>query len=250
MNVDFRLTRGALWTLVGALLLVLVLGTTGCTTRIVSETGTVLNTVTSAGTGEASAAPDQAEMSFGVTKQGDDADSTLESVSLIADEITKALKDLGIDSDDLQTQNVSVWPQYDYRNNETPEITGYEASIMVRATLRDIGEIGEVITAATAAGATNVNGPQFTLSEDAESRDEAIIDAVSDARRRAEAMADAAGKTVGEVISISETGVSVPNIYWDQPRFLESAGSDSMSVPIEPGTLDISAGVTVVFELK
>ncbi len=250
MGTDIRLTRGAKWVLAGALLLVIVLGTTGCTTRIVSEGGTVLNTVTSAGTGETSAAPDEATMNFGVTTEGTDAADTLDAASKAADEIIAALKNLDIDADDLQTRNVSIWPRYNYnRDDSPPQITGYEASIMVSATLRDLGQVGEVITAATAAGANQVNGPTFTLSEDAAARDEAIEDAVANARRRAETMADAAGKSVGDVISISETGVSVPPVY----RGVEAdyaLAEDAGSVPIEPGTLDISARVTVVFELK
>jgi len=250
MGTDIRLTRGATWILAGALLLAMVLGTTGCTTRIVSEGGTVLNTVTSAGTGETSAAPDEAIMSFGVTTEGTDAAETLDAASRAADEIIAALKDLDIDADDIQTQNVSIWPRYNYnRDDAPPQITGYEASIQVSATLRDLAQVGEVITAATAAGANQINGPTFTLSEDAEARDEAIVDAVANARRRAETMADAAGKNVGEVISISETGVDVP-ITYARSSGEYALAEDAAMVPIEPGTLDISARVTVVFELE
>ncbi|MDA3936274.1 MAG: SIMPL domain-containing protein [Actinomycetota bacterium] len=249
MGTDIRRTRGATLILATVLLLTTALAATGCTTKIVSEGGTVLNTVTSSGTGEVSASPDEAIMNFGVTAEGEDAAETLDAASATADTIIAALKDLDIDKDDLQTQNVNVWPRYDYRNdNEAPRITGYEASIMVRATLRDLGQVGEVITAATAAGANQISGPSFTLSQDAEARDEAIVEAVDDARRRAETMAQATGKSVGDVISISETGVDVPIMYRSEMDY--AAAGDSMSVPIEPGTLDIAARVTVVFELK
>jgi uncharacterized protein YggE len=223
-------------------------GLAGCNSRVVAPpTQGILNTVTANGEGKSLAAPDQAEMTFGVTTQGADAKKTLDDAAKQAEKIVAALKKAGVDAKDLQTSGVSLYPQQDYQTGKTPRITGYQASIQVRATIKDIAKTGDVITAAVNAGATDVGGPTFTLSEQSMSRTDAINKAVADARVRAEAMAKAAGKSLGEVVSISEAGVSAPPIYYGDTR----AAKDAMaSVPIETGTLDVVANVTVVFELK
>lgn len=229
--------------------LVAALTLAGCQTKIVTPTDgtTPLNTVTSQGSGTSSASPDIAEMNFGVMVQDQDAQTALDKASKTADAIAAAVKKAGVKAEDIQTANVSLYPQQDYREGKAPVILGYEASISVRVKLRDLGSVGDVIVAATGAGANTVGGPSFTLEDDQKAREDAIADAVDDARVRAEAMAKAAGKKVGAVIAISETGVSIPPIYYGE----RSAAADvAASVPIEPGQLDVSATVTVVFELQ
>lgn len=234
-----------------ALALLLLLATValaGCQTRAVTApSDQPANTVSARGTGTAAAAPDQAEMTFGLTIQRSDAKKALEDASAIARKLADAIKKTGVPADDVQTQNVSVYPQYSGGDKDTaPKVVGYSANISVRVKIREIEALGAVIAAATDAGATEVSGPTFTLSEDAPAAAEAIDKAVADARRRAAAMAKAAGKSVGEVLSISEVGVSAPPVYADYGYGRAAAAE----VPIEPGQVDVSAQVVVVFELK
>jgi uncharacterized protein YggE len=233
---------------IGAAVLVLaLLALGGCTTKVVTTEGaTPLNTVTASGTGESLAAPDMAEMYFGAGVLEDDAKAALAGASAIADAITTAVKDAGVPTDDIQTANVSVYPEYTGGGDKAPTVTGYRASVQVRVKIRDLEKIGDVIGAASDAGANEIGGPTFMLDDDAAAQDAAIEDAIADARRRAETMAKAAGKSLGAIISVSETGVSVPPIYLGERAALDS----TFSVPIEPGQLNVTAGVTVVFELK
>jgi len=234
--------------LIPALLVIaLLVALGGCTTRVVTTDGaTPLYTVTAAGTGTTASAPDTAEMYFGVTILKTDAKSALENASAAADAITKAVKNAGVAAEDIQTANVSVYPQYSYAEGKSPAITGYSATVQVRVKLRDFETIGDVISAASNAGANEISGPNFTLSDDAEARATSLTLAVENARRQAQVMAEAAGKSLGEIVSISETGVSVPVIYGNRAAYdtIESG------VPIEAGQLDVTASVTVVFELK
>jgi uncharacterized protein YggE len=219
----------------------------GCTTKVVTSDGaTPLNTVTASGTGEALAAPDMAQMYFGVSALEPDAKAALDSASATADAITKAVKDAGIPAADIQTANVSVYPEYSGYEEDTPRISGYRASVQVRVKIRDLDTIGAVIGAANDAGANEIGGPSFMLDDDADAQDAAITDAIDDARRRAEVMAKAAGKSLGAIISVSEAGVSIPPIAYQ----MDARVAAESAVPIEPGQLDITAGVTVVFELK
>lgn len=224
----------------------LVLG--GCTTKVVtSDSVTPLNTATATGTGRTLAAPDMAEMTFGVSALEPEADVALEKVSAAAASITEAVKKAGVSADDIKTANVSVYPEYSGYDDGTPQISGYRASVQVRVKVRDLGTLGDVIAAASGAGANEIGGPSFMLDDDAGAQDEAITDAIADARRRAETMAKATGKSLGAIVSVAETGVSIPPIYHGVEA---RAAADGAGVPIEPGQLDVTANVTVVFELK
>jgi len=204
------------------------------------------NTVTASGAGTTQAAPDTAEMSFGVTTTSPNAKSALDEASQSAEQIAAALKKQGIAGEDIQTQDVSVYPQTVDQNGKQV-ITGYQASLSVRVKVRDISRLGEIISAANAAGANNVSGPTFTIDDPAPARAKAIEEAVADARRSAAAMAKAAGKSVGAVLSMSSSDVGVvPGPMYSTS---DMAGA-AKNVPIEPGQLDITASVVVVFELK
>jgi uncharacterized protein YggE len=216
------------------------------TTATTAAAGAVANTVTASGAGTAQAVPDTAEMSFGVTTTSPNAKSALDEASKVAEQIADAVKKQGVADEDIQTQDVSVYPQTVDQDGKQV-ITGYQASLSVRVKVRDIAKLGEVITAANAAGANSISGPMFTVDDPAPARAEAIDEAVADARKSAEAMAEAAGKSVGEVLSMSSSDVGlVAGAMYSQA---DMAGA-AEAVPIEPGQLDITANVIVVFELK
>jgi hypothetical protein len=229
--------------LLAALSLALVaLAGCGQAATTTAGTGATTNTVTASGAGTAQAVPDTAEMSFGVTTLSDNAKSALDDASTVAEQIAAALKKQGIDEKDIQTQDVSVYPQTVDQDGKQV-ITGYQASLRVSAKVRDIAKLGQIISAANAAGANEIGGPVFTIDDPAPARAEAIDEAVADARKTAEAMAEAAGKSVGDVLSMSSSDAgSFPMAY----GVAEAAGD----VPIEPGQLDISANVVVVFALE
>jgi len=222
---------------------------TGCGTTVISSPEDALDTVTTQGLGETVAPPDTAELTFGSSTIAPDAEEALEAVSATAAAIADAVKGTGVADADIQTADVSVFPEYDYREGRAPRITAYRASTSVRVKVRDLAAVGQAISAASDAGATEINGPAFTLDDDTEATTEAISRAVENARMRAEAMARAGGKTLGEVRVMSETEVSMPPIYREARALSELDAADSF-VPIETGQLDITARVTVVFELK
>jgi uncharacterized protein len=242
-----RIHRGWLGTVTLAVLLLAVSALAGCTTKVVTtSTAQPTNTVTASGSGKTMAAPDEASMTFGVTKQNTNAKKALSEASAVAKDITSALKKQGIAAEDIQTSNVSIYPQQTDQSGKVV-ITGYQASISVTAKIKDIGTLGEIITAANEAGADTISGPSFTISEDSKYRAVAIDKAVADARKSAEAMAKAAGKSVGDVLSMSTANVTYP-IPMSGGAY--SAKDAAASVPIEPGQLEVTADVTVVFELK
>jgi len=239
--------RYATAALLAALALALVaLAGCGETTNITTPAGAAANTVTASGAGTTQAVPDTAEMSFGVTTLSANAKLALDEAAKSAAQIASALKKQGIADEDIQTQDVSVYPQTVDQDGKQV-ITGYQASLSVQVKVRDISKLGEVISAANAAGANDISGPTFTIDDPAPARAKAIDEAVADARKSAEAMAKAAGKSVGEVLSMSSSDVGVVPGPMYSTSDMAGAAKD---VPIEPGQLDITANVVVVFELK
>lgn len=234
--------------LLAALLAVAALSLAGCQAKVVTSPGggTPIDTVTAQGTGKALTAPDKAEMTFGVSITDSDAKRALDRASTTARAITDALRSAGIAKDDIQTAGITLYPQRDNSNH----VTGYSSSISVRAVARDFATLGAVIEAATKAGATEIGGPSFMVSDDNPANDKALSAAVDDARKRAGTMAKAAGKSVGRIVSVSEAGVQSPGPIYEQ-RFMASAKLlGAAAPPVEPGSMETVAQVTVVFELK
>jgi hypothetical protein len=225
-------------------------GITGCTTKVVTAPGaTAVNTVTASGSGTVSATPDEATMNFGVNTRSQNAQTALDQASAAAKKIVDALDKQGVEKVDIQTSGVSLYPQQEFSGGKTV-VTGYEANISVSVKVLDLAKIGDIIGAASGAGANTISGPGFGIHADAEFRAQAIEKAVADARSNAAAMAKAAGKSVGEVLSISSSNVSVPGPLFDKAYLDGRADVTAESVPVEAGQLDVMADVTVIFELK
>jgi uncharacterized protein YggE len=228
-------------------LLALALVATGCTKVVTAPAGSAANTVTASGSGKVSAAPDQAMVSAGATSVEANAKTALDHAAAAAKKLTAALVKAGVAEKDIQTANVNVYPNY-AGSGPKPRISGYTASISVQAKVRDLAKLGDVISAVNDAGATDLGGPSFSIDEDSAYRAQAIDKAVADARKNAQAMAKASGRTLGGVLAISQSAVNVPvpMLYGDTT--LKAGGVEG--VPISPGQLDVTADVTVIFELK
>jgi uncharacterized protein YggE len=198
--------------------------------------------ITVVGTGTVTATPDTAEWSFGVQTSADTAEAALGANSAAMEKILAALRDAGIAADDLQTEQVSVYPR---TSDDGTSVVGYDASNTVRATIHELGRAGAVVDAAVAAGANQVYGPSLTVS-DAEAQYEAAMEAAfDDARARAEAIAAKAGVELGAPVAIVEGGGGggVDPYY----AGAEAAAED---VAIEPGTQDVAASLTVTFAIE
>ena len=144
------------------LLVASLAGPAVATAQSQTDTDQTLRTISVTGTGRVKAAPDVADISLGVTKQGKEASEASSKAAEAMDAVVKALLGMGIDEKDIQTTSLNLDPRYDY-NNEPATIEGWEANNMVQVTIRDIASVGTVVDTATAAGATNVNGINFRI---------------------------------------------------------------------------------------
>jgi uncharacterized protein YggE len=194
--------------------------------------------ITVSGTGSVNATPNQASFTFGVSSQAKTAVQALAANSADMTKLIAALKAAGIPASSLQTSSVSLSA---VTSDSDQTIVGYTASNSVSATISSIGRAGQIVDAAVSAGANQVEGPNLTVSDQDSLYHAALKEAVADARAKADVLAEASGARVGAVLSVEENGESSP-VNYDTSRALPAT-----SPPIEPGTSQISASVTVEF---
>ena len=193
--------------------------------------------ITVLGTGSANVTPDRASFAFGTVSQARTASAALAASSQASTRVVNALRQAGVARTDIQTSEVSLSPRMS-ENGE--EIVGYTATNTVSANIRRIADAGDVIDAAVAAGANQVYGPNLLSSDQDAVYRNALRAAVAQARTKAETLASAAGKTLGQITSISEGGAG------PQPLPVAGGAKDS-TAQIEPGTQRIEATVSVTF---
>src|SRR3954452_7146045 len=194
--------------------------------------------VTTIGHGVVTAVPDEATVSAGVRSDAATAAAALATNSKAMNAVIVALKQAG--GDDLQTQQVSLYPQSD----EQGKVTGYSAQTTVSAK-SDIAGAGGLVDAAVGAGANTVDGPSLTLSDEDALYRKALERAVENARAKALALAHAGGFGVGPVSTVVEQGATAQPVY-DSAMAL----AKGTSTPVEPGKRDVSADVTVSFTIR
>jgi uncharacterized protein len=197
--------------------------------------------ITVTGVGRVSTVPNEAEFSLGVTTEGQTARAALTENAERMRRLIEALKLAGVAARDIQTRDVSVGSDYDADGRSGRFVASNTVSVLIR----DLDTAGAVLDAATRAGANNVYGPSLTRSNRDGLERRALEDAVANARKRAEALAAAAGVDLGAVIAMSESPQMVgPELAY---RAADSAAS---SVPIEKGTQEIQATVSVTFAIE
>lgn len=203
------------------------------------------------GEGRATAAPDMATIALAVTREGETAGEALNATSEAMTEVLAAMREIGLEDRDVQTNDVSLSPVYE-RDDGTrpgrtrPEIVGYTARNGVSVRVRDLDLLGTVIDRAVELGANEGGGLFFGNSDSEAMRREARMLAVEDARARAEAMASAAGVELGRIVSLQEGGGFSP-----APRPFEArmVMDEAAAVPIAAGESEIVERVSAVFEI-
>ena len=195
------------------------------------------STITVTGSGTVDATPDRASFDFGVTSQASTASDALSRNASEARAIIAALKAAGVDASQIQTTEVSLWPQ---TSSNGTEITGYQASNSVHVTA-PLGQAGDLVDAAVHAGANNVDGPNLDTADQSSLYAQALSQAVAAAKVKAQAIAAATGVTLGSVVKVTEGST--------QPTPIPFAAADATAAapPIEAGTQQIQASVTVTY---
>jgi len=202
------------------------------------------------GSAEARVAPDLATLSIGVTVQSKTAQEAQDQANTrAADFIAKAKKLLG-NKGTVQTGSINLYPVYSQQTMPsdqpfTPEITGYRAEDILSVRTTDFSLVGPVIDTAVGAGLNNVQGVSFGLQDDTNARMQSLADAVRQARKKAQTIADAAGVKIVSILEISEQGARVIP-FQAQPMMTRSEAGGAPT-PVEPGAVVIDGDVTIKF---
>ena len=202
--------------------------------------------------GEASifVAPDLVQVEGGVTSDAKSAREAAAANNAAMGNVLAALKGAGIDEKGYQTSRLSLQPQYAPAtpNRTTPEIAGYRASNRVIIRVRDVTKVASTIDTLVNAGANEIGGINFIVTQPSKALDEARANAVADARRKAEIYAKAAGVTLGEPLSISEEGTAPPPPVFQGKLARPMAGG--APTPVAPGEEQLSITVNVTWAIK
>jgi len=196
--------------------------------------------------GEATLAvtPDSAVLRVGVSTQGKTARDASDANARQMTAVLAALKEAGIAERDLRTSRLSLQPQYDNQNRSAPaRLIGFQASNQVAVTVRDVGQVATVLDRAIGAGANEMSGIDFVVSDQSKLLDKVRAAAMADAARKAELYAGAAGAKLGHALSISEENAASPVIFQGAMR------AAAAPIPVAAGEQTLRLTVTVSYEL-
>jgi uncharacterized protein YggE len=204
------------------------------------------------GNAELQVEPDEAVVRLGVSFQEADAAAAQRRVNTTANAVLQAVEAKGIAKSAIQTSRLDLSPVYDHRprsDDGPPVVVGYQASNVVTVRLEDLAKVGEVVDAAIGAGANRVEGISFELEDDDAAKQQALAQAIEDAKSKATAMARALGMPLGPVLEVNEAGAFVaPPPYQARFRMQEMAVAQD-ATPISPGMVTVTANVSLRYRL-
>lgn len=201
------------------------------------------NTVTVEGTAVVTGRPDVLRVEFSIQTVGDSVDGALRRANSAMGRVQKVFTDGGVAAEDMQTTGLWINPRH-----RKSTITGYQVSEDLSVVLRDLETAGALISEAADAGgdATRIHGLEFGIDDNTELLQQARKQAVASARDSALTLAEASGRSLGDAITISETGSSLP-----QPvSHLTDVAAEVSPVPLQSGLSEVSVRVSVTWELR
>jgi len=213
--------------------------------------GSEAPTIVVTGSGDVSAAPDRAVVNLGAVAEAKQAIEAQKQLNQIMQRVVKDIKALGIADEKIRTDRLSLYPVYSNPGRKTdqepeaPRIVGYRAATTVQVQVDDLERVGSVIDAGITAGANQLANLSFELRDDGKYRQQALKLAAQEARVKADAIAAAMNLQLGEVVEIREEGARMP--YSSERKYAAPA---SGGTPIQPGQIEVSAGVNIRFKLN
>jgi uncharacterized protein len=248
MNTSPNLTmKHPIWL---PLVVAVILGSAFIIGKNVESTQLPPVTISVSGEGKVSAVPDIASLSFGVqTGRQTTAQAAMEKLSNDMNAVMDAIKAKGIEEKDIRTESLNLFPAYDW-DEGTRVDKGFEASQSLRVKVRDLAKIGDVLTAATSAGANQAGGVNFTIDEPEDLQNEARDEAIANAKEKAEELADELGVKLGKLRGFNEGGYSPAPMY-ERAMMMDSVGmGGGGGMPVPSGEQEVRMNVTLTYEVR
>jgi uncharacterized protein len=219
------------------------------------------------GSGEAKASPDQAQISFTVTKTAPKLEDAQNEANTASNSIVSELQKAGIQKNEIQTGNYNSRPNYAENASSTSgvavvrpmpippsanstEIVSYTVDENINVTVHDIPKTNDVIDIATKGFAENIYGPNFSFSESQQQKlaDQARAAAIANAKQKAEKIAAEAGIRLGKVLSVQENSAPYPIQPLMMDAKTESGSAGHAPTQINPGENTVTENVTLIYE--
>lgn len=240
-----KLTRSIFGVLGAALAVVLMLPQAALAQEV-----DYMNTVTVAAGASVEVVADIASISFGVRESAPTASEATRALGTSTQSVVDALRAAGVGQDDeLSVSSVQLRRRTDRHGN----LIEYVATSNVKVKTEDLEEMGAIIDAGVAGGADSLGGLRYDVKDRTAAVEQALTEAMQFARLKANALATAAGRTVGTALIISEYNSRPPrtvSVAGTRGGTSGGAAADAASyVPVEPPTLDAEARITVTFAL-
>ena len=201
------------------------------------------------GTGTASAEPDLALINLGVQVLSPSVGEALNTANASLESILQVLGNYNVDEKDTQTRYFNINTQYDYSGDGAPTVAGYEVTNELSVKVRDIDALGEMITDVVEAGGdpVRVNGINFAIEDTAALEDDALAQAIADAKARAERMAELSGVELGDLVSVSQGGGGA---VFDAPAAFAAEFARAAPTPIRSGDLEITVNIQALYTIN
>jgi uncharacterized protein len=203
------------------------------------------HTLSVSGSGKVTVVPDIATVQLGVSIERPTAKAARQAAATQMTKVVEAIRKLGIEDKDIATANISLGPVYDYANNSTPKVRGYQLQNTVTVTVRNLDRLGDVLDDGVIAGATRVDGISFDVADRAAAEAQAREAAVTDAKAKADTLASGLGVRITGVASVSEQ-VSTP-VWYGRDVMAAGAVAEDASTPVLAGSTDVTINVSVSF---
>lgn len=222
----------------------------------------VYNVITVNGEGEAIAIPDIASFTFSVSEDSATVAAAQEGVTEKMDAIIAALNNLGIAERDIQTSDYTVYPKYEYTTQPcSPTFCppsrqiqdGYTVTHSVTVKVRDTAKAGEALASAGSAGATNMSSISFTVDDPDILVNEARVEAIADAKEKAEMLADELGVKLVRVMSYNDSMGGGPMPYYREVGMGmggDIAVTQAKAPTLPTGENKYTINVSVTYEIR
>lgn len=210
--------------------------------------GALAEGLTVHGTGSVSLNADVATITLGIRQYASDVKVAQQAVNRSMDAIIEALSAAGVQNQDMYTNSIYIYPEYDYSSSGTERISGYTAGNSLTVVTRDIDNVGAYIDAAFDAGANTLDEVGFSASDTTDAYDEALALAIAQARHKAEVIAQASGLELGGVVRIAE-GENYNYGGYGRYAAVKTEEADDAGTRVIAARQQVNADVTVEFEI-
>jgi len=207
------------------------------------------NTITVSGEAEKMVKPDTASVSFTLTKRSMKLSLATKSVNDRMAALLKSLDDFGVEEKDIKTLSYNVNPEYDWSSSKRVFI-GYRVSQRISVKIRDLDKVEKVLSTISTLKVDNVSGLSFFIDDDKEIKEELRGEAIADAKKKADKLANELGVSLGKIVSFNENNNNYHPIYRSYEMKAMPVSADGGSAQIPTGENTLKSKVSITYRLK